>query len=376
MNSENKLELYDKLSIKSSEKEVAVEICNGILKQSIENNGIIHLQEVFKQIEEDFPDHTYKKFHRFIIRMCVNTKEFLIKKKGIPLFYQLNEDTICIIPKNSKICEDICAFKYELLYKDEFQIHEIKQAINNYLDEIEDDIFEETDCSEYINRFREFYINEKRTFFAYRLFSKIIIEIADMLYEDKHYKDIVESVDNHDDTSQKVKDLQQEIKNKDEYIRELELQLKQQQEKSIEVHKELEHMKLRDIELNKKIDAYQDLNEIFKNIDYEEVIEELSNRNKEIKSKFKTFIDSIEINHSDNNNIYDNWMKWIEKEEDVMDEVIKKIIYDESIDKENIFSLEEISDNLYQRYLLSHLLLHLMHKLMSSKHWSQVFLQE
>lgn len=132
MNLENKLELYEKLSIKSNEKEVAVEICNAMLKQCIENKGIIYLQEIFDQIEEDFPEHTYKKFHRFVIRMCVNTKEFLIKKKGIPLFYKLNEDTICIIPKNSKVCEEICAFKYELLYKEEFLAHEIKQAINNY----------------------------------------------------------------------------------------------------------------------------------------------------------------------------------------------------------------------------------------------------
>lgn len=117
-----------------------------------------------------------------------------------------------------------------------------------------------------------------------------------------------------------------------------------------------------------------DYSEVIRNLDYNLIIKEILNNSSEIKSKFKELLNSIGDDEGKTiDGIYELWMQWSDDEVTIMDIVLKKIIYEEGIDNADIDELDKLLQNIYHRYLLSRLLLHLMHKLMSSKYWEEVF---
>lgn len=117
-----------------------------------------------------------------------------------------------------------------------------------------------------------------------------------------------------------------------------------------------------------------DYSEVIRGLDYNLIIKEILNNSSEIKSKFKEVLNNIGDDEGKTiDGIYELWMQWSDDEVNIMDIVLKKIIYEEGIDNVNIDELDKLSQNIYHRYLLNRLLLHLMHKLMSSKYWEEVF---
>lgn len=108
--------------------------------------------------------------------------------------------------------------------------------------------------------------------------------------------------------------------------------------------------------------------------DYVKVIEDLGKHSIKIKDKFKQLIQKFEENENKPEyKLYEIWMEWTDDEVTILDSVLKKSMYEEVIKRSDIDDLENISENIMNRYLLSRLLLHLIYRRMSSQYWEEVF---
>jgi len=103
-------------------------------------------------------------------------------------------------------------------------------------------------------------------------------------------------------------------------------------------------------------------------VDFIDIIKDLGEHNSKIKEKFKKLIEEFDNNepHTDDK-LYELWMQWTDDEVTVIDRVLKKSMYDEIIKKSDIDELEDMSENIMHRHLLSRIVLHLIYRRMSSQ---------
>lgn len=108
--------------------------------------------------------------------------------------------------------------------------------------------------------------------------------------------------------------------------------------------------------------------------DYVKVIEDLGKHSSKVKEKFKQLIQKFEENENKSEyKLYEMWMDWTDEEVTILDSVLKKSMYEEVIKRSDINDLEDISENIMNRYLLSRLLLHLIYRRMSSQCLEEVY---
>ncbi|WP_042273441.1 hypothetical protein [[Clostridium] dakarense] len=148
----------------------------------------------------------------------------------------------------------------------------------------------------------------------------------------------------------KVKELEENIKIKEEEITTLE-----NRNKELKLELDFDY---------KQIGYYNELSKE----DFGQVIKDLCEHSNKVKDKFKQLIEEFENReeHSDDK-LYEMWMQWTEDEVTVIDRVLKKSIYGEKICIGDVNELEDMSENIMNRHLLSRLVLHFIYRRMSSQ---------
>ena len=136
-----------------------------------------------------------------------------------------------------------------------------------------------------------------------------------------------------------------------------------------------------EIENNKSLQTEIDSNDIeignYKELsqeDFYEIIKSLENHSSKIKEKFKKLLlEFEEYGPHAEDKLYELWMKWTDDEVTVIDRVLKKSMYDEVINRNDIYELEEMSENIMHRHLLSRIVLHLIYRRISSQFIEDIF---
>ena len=120
---------------------------------------------------------------------------------------------------------------------------------------------------------------------------------------------------------------------------------------------------------NPEIGYYSELTQT----DYVKIIKDLGKHSSEVKEKFKQLIEKFEENENEpEDKLYEMWMEWTDEEVTILDDILKKSMYEEVIKRTDLNDLEYISENIMNRYLLSRLLLHFIYRRMSSQCWEEV----
>lgn len=144
--------------------------------------------------------------------------------------------------------------------------------------------------------------------------------------------------------------LEETIEQKDETIRVLD--------------KKIQDLELGPKEIDFEIGYFKELTQT----DFLDIITDLGEHNSKIKEKFKKLIEEFDNNEAHTEDkLYELWMKWTDDEVTVIDRVLKKSMYDEVIKKSDIDELEDMSENIMHRHLLSRIVLHLIYRRMSSQ---------
>ena len=107
--------------------------------------------------------------------------------------------------------------------------------------------------------------------------------------------------------------------------------------------------------------------------DFFKIIKDLGEHNSKIKEKFKNLLKlSNEWGAHTEDKLYEMWMVWTDEEVSVIDKVLKKSLYGEVIKKSDLDELEDMSENIMYRHLLSRIVLHLIYRRMSSQYLEEV----
>lgn len=107
--------------------------------------------------------------------------------------------------------------------------------------------------------------------------------------------------------------------------------------------------------------------------DYTKIIKDLGDHNTKVREQFKGLLKEFEADGSHTvDQLYELWMKWTDDEVTVIDNVLKKSIYHEKIKRSDINELEDISENIMNRHLLSRILLHFIYRRMASQCFEEV----
>lgn len=182
-NINNKNELIRFISIKSKNPFDSFYISNVLLKHCIENKGIIYLDKAYNEILRFCPNFNYKSFDRFILRLTINTKEFIRRKRNTcPLFYKENKNMLRVLHPNSLIGEYACKIKYELIYEKYKSSHETRKDFEYYIDEINKIKLSETTEVKYLKIMRDEYIKDDNVLIDFKVFSKRINSIANLIH--------------------------------------------------------------------------------------------------------------------------------------------------------------------------------------------------
>ncbi len=153
-------------------------------------------------------------------------------------------------------------------------------------------------------------------------------------------------------------------------LKESEVKLKIRSERIAALEKITRDLELELTQCDPEVGYYSELTQT----DYVKVIEDLGKHSIKIKDKFKQLIQKFEENENKPEyKLYEIWMEWTDDEVTILDSVLKKSMYEEVIKRSDIYDLENISENIMNRYLLSRLLLHLIYRRMSSHYWEEVF---
>lgn len=180
---ENKKEFGDFISINSKKPGNGFYISNILLKQCIENKGVLYLDKAYEEIIKFCPELTKKTFDRFILRFTINTKEFIKRKRTTcPLFYRENDNKFLLIPRESSKGEYACKLKYELLYVKELSQYEINQKMDYLIEEINKVPLLEKTCPKYLNIMRSNYKKDNNALIDFKVFSTRINHISDLIY--------------------------------------------------------------------------------------------------------------------------------------------------------------------------------------------------
>lgn len=188
------------------------------------------------------------------------------------------------------------------------------------------------------------------------------IYIKDRIYNtiekyEKTKKSILKKDDNLiiDQLMKDIDILEETIEQKDETIRVLD--------------KKIQDLELGLKEIDFEIGYFKELTQT----DFLDIITDLGEHNSKIKEKFKKLIEEFDNNEAHTEDkLYELWMKWTDDEVTVIDRVLKKSMYDEVIKKSDIDELEEMSENIMYRHLLSRIVLHLIYRRMSSQYLEEV----
>lgn len=188
------------------------------------------------------------------------------------------------------------------------------------------------------------------------------IYIKDRIYNtiekyEKSKKSILKKDDNLiiDQLMKDIDILEETIEQKDETIRVLD--------------KKIQDLELGLKEIDFEIGYFKELTQT----DFLDIITDLGEHNSKIKEKFKKLIEEFDNNEAHTEDkLYELWMKWTDDEVTVIDRVLKKSMYDEVIKKSDIDELEDISENIMHRHLLSRIVLHLIYRRMSSQYLEEV----
>lgn len=153
-------------------------------------------------------------------------------------------------------------------------------------------------------------------------------------------------------------------------LKESEVKLQKRSERIAALEKIARDLELELTQYDPEVGYYSELTQT----DYVKVIEDLGKHSIKIKDKFKQLIQKFEENENKPEyKLYEIWMEWTDDEVTILDSVLKKSMYGEVIKRSDIDDLENISENIMNRYLLSRLLLHLIYRRMSSQYWEEVF---
>lgn len=153
-------------------------------------------------------------------------------------------------------------------------------------------------------------------------------------------------------------------------LKESEVKLQKRSERIAALEKIARDLELELTQYDPEVGYYSELTQT----DYVKVIEDLGKHSIKIKDKFKQLIQKFEENENKPEyKLYEIWMEWTDDEVTILDSVLKKSMYGEVIKRSDIYDLENISENIMNRYLLSRLLLHLIYRRMSSQYWEEVF---
>lgn len=153
-------------------------------------------------------------------------------------------------------------------------------------------------------------------------------------------------------------------------LKESEVKLQKKSERIAALEKIARDLELELTQYDPEVGYYSELTQT----DYVKVIEDLGKHSIKIKDKFKQLIQKFEENENKPEyKLYEIWMEWTDDEVTILDSVLKKSMYGEVIKRSDIDDLENISENIMNRYLLSRLLLHLIYRRMSSQYWEEVF---
>lgn len=153
-------------------------------------------------------------------------------------------------------------------------------------------------------------------------------------------------------------------------LKESEVKLQKRSERIAALEKIARDLELELTQYDPEVGYYSELTQT----DYVKVIKGLGKHSIKIKDKFKQLIQKFEENENKPEyKLYEIWMEWTDDEVTILDSVLKKSMYGEVIKRSDIDDLENISENIMNRYLLSRLLLHLIYRRMSSQYWEEVF---
>lgn len=152
-------------------------------------------------------------------------------------------------------------------------------------------------------------------------------------------------------------------------LKQAELNIKQKNERIYALEEITKDLELELTQYDPEIGHYSELTET----DYVKIIEDLGKHSIQIKDKFKQLIQKFEENENKPEyKLYEMWMEWTDDEVTILDSVLKKSMHEEVIKRSDINDLEDVSENIMNRYLLSRLLLHLIYRRMSSQCWEEV----
>lgn len=109
--------------------------------------------------------------------------------------------------------------------------------------------------------------------------------------------------------------------------------------------------------------------------DFGKILKDLGKHSSQIREKFKSMMTKFdEWGAHTEDKLYEMWMEWTDEEVSIIDRVLKKSLDGEIICRSDVNDLEDMSENIINRYLLSRIVLHLIYRRISSQCLEEVLI--